>query len=179
MRYSETSESLRENKDFQIVYRYGRSAANRTLVIYAYPRAGEMRKLQAKIDAAKTDEDPEDPADSGKKGREEAAGEGNSAGTGKSDGTGKAAGKLRMPHSWKVTGYEKNRVGISVSKKVGNSIVRHHLCRLIRESYRKNEDRFVGGLDLVVIARPGARELPFSDIERALLSVSRRLGVLR
>ena len=37
---------------------------------------------------------------------------------------------------------EKNRLGISVSKKVGNSVVRHHLSRLIRESYRLNEQLF-------------------------------------
>ena len=167
MRYSETSESLRENKDFQIVYRRGRSAANRALVIYAYPRAEEMRKFQAKIDAVKAAEDSGKPSEDGKTEQaEEVRKE-------------KAAAKLRMPHSWKMAGYEKNRVGISVSKKGGNSVVRHHLCRLIRESYRKNEDRFVGGLDMVVIARPGARELSFSDIDRALLSVSRRLGVSR
>ena len=32
---------------------------------------------------------------------------------------------------------DKNRLGISVSKKVGNSVIRHHLTRLIREGYRK------------------------------------------
>ena len=37
--------------------------------------------------------------------------------------------------------YTKNRLGISVSKKVGNSVVRHRVTRLIRESYRLNEDR--------------------------------------
>ena len=41
---------------------------------------------------------------------------------------------------------EKNRIGISVSKKVGNSIVRHRLTRLIRESYRLNEEAFEKGL---------------------------------
>ena len=46
-----------------------------------------------------------------------------------------------------------NRLGISVSKKVGNSIVRHRLTRLIRESYRLQEDMFSSGRDIVVIAR--------------------------
>ena len=46
-----------------------------------------------------------------------------------------------------------NRLGIQVSKKVGNSVVRHRLTRLIRESFRLNENSFKHGLDLVVIAR--------------------------
>ena len=37
---------------------------------------------------------------------------------------------------------DKNRLGISVSKKVGNSVIRHHLTRLIREGYRLQEDMF-------------------------------------
>lgn len=139
MKYSNTSESLKDNRDFQKVYQYGKSAANRTLVLYMYPRAEKMRQLEQ--------------------------GEGEKV--------------PRMPYSWKTAGYTKNRVGISVSKKVGNSVVRHHLCRLVRESYRLNEDKFDRGLDLVVIVRPGARELPFSDIDRALLHVSRKLGVLQ
>ena len=36
----------------------------------------------------------------------------------------------------------RNRLGISVSKKVGNSVVRHRLTRLIRESYRMSEETF-------------------------------------
>ena len=44
---------------------------------------------------------------------------------------------------------EINRLGISVSKKVGNSVVRHHLARLIRESYRLHEDMFNSGLDML------------------------------
>ena len=56
---------------------------------------------------------------------------------------------------------QENRIGISVSKKVGNSVVRHRITRLIRESYRLNEQKFVGGLDIVVIARPGAKERRF------------------
>ena len=63
----------------------------------------------------------------------------------------------------------KNRIGISVSKKVGNSVIRHHITRLIRESYRLQEDMFNSGLDIVIIARAAAREKKYKDIESALL----------
>ena len=53
-------------------------------------------------------------------------------------------------------GLQENRIGISVSKKVGNSVVRHHLTRLIRESYRLSEEHFRCGIDIVVIARTSA-----------------------
>ena len=53
-------------------------------------------------------------------------------------------------------GLEKNRLGISVSKKVGNSIVRHRLTRLVRESYRLSEEHFRCGIDIIVIARTSA-----------------------
>lgn len=63
----------------------------------------------------------------------------------------------------------KNRLGISVSKKVGNSIVRHRLTRLIREGYRLQEDRYRCGLDIVVIARTGAKGKSYCEIESAML----------
>ena len=65
--------------------------------------------------------------------------------------------------------YMKNRLGISVSKKVGNSVVRHRLTRLIRESYRLQEEHFKRGLDIVVIARNSAKGKSYHDIESALL----------
>lgn len=102
------SESLKKNKDFQNVYRKGKSQANKYLVMY-------LRKNDS----------------------------------------------------------EKNRLGISVSKKVGNSVVRHRLTRLIRESYRLNEDRFQRGYDFVVIARPQAKDCGFHEIESALLHMAR------
>ena len=107
------SESLKKNRQFQFVYKFGRSKANKYLVMYV-----------------------------------------------------------------KENGLGRNRIGISVSKKVGNSVVRHHLCRYVRESYRLHDKEFVRGLDMIVIVRPGARELTFSEFDRALLHVSRKLGVL-
>ena len=98
------SESLKKNRDFQIVYRKGKSYANKYLVMYVLENQTE-----------------------------------------------------------------KNRLGISVSKKVGNSVIRHHLTRLIRESYRLHEDMFNSGLDIVVIARNTAKEVSYHEIESALL----------
>ena len=63
----------------------------------------------------------------------------------------------------------KNRIGISVSKKVGNSVIRHHITRLIRESYRLQEDMFNSGLDIVIIARAAAKNKKQKDIESAML----------
>ena len=66
-------------------------------------------------------------------------------------------------------GHMENRLGISVSKKVGNSVIRHHVTRLIRESYRLQEDMFNSGLDIVVIARNTAKDISYHEVESALL----------
>ena len=102
------SESLKKNRDFQTVYRKGRSLANKYLVMYILEN-----------------------------------------------------------------GTDRNHRGISVSKKVGNSVVRHHLTRLVRESYRRNEESFQRGLDLIVVVRPGAKEINYWDMESALLHVGK------
>ena len=101
------SESLKKNKDFQNVYRNGKSCANRNLVMYVMEN-----------------------------------------------------------------GKSENRLGISVSKKVGNSVVRHHLTRLIRESYRLNEEKFLCGKDIVVVVRVNAKDISFHDMQSSLLHIS-------
>lgn len=68
---------------------------------------------------------------------------------------------------------DKNRLGISVSKKVGNSVVRHHVTRLVRESYRLQENIFNSGLDIVVIARANAASASYAEIESALLHLGK------
>ena len=64
---------------------------------------------------------------------------------------------------------DKNRLGISVSKKVGNSVIRHHLTRLIREGYRLQEDMFNSGLDIVVVARSTAKDISYHEVESTML----------
>ena len=107
MKYKD-AESLKKNRDFQLVYKTGTSYVNKYLVMYA-----------------------------------------------------------------KENQLEKNRIGISVSKKVGNSVVRHRLCRLVRESYRLHEDVFRRGFDIVVVARVSAKERTFREIESAFLHLGR------
>ena len=66
-----------------------------------------------------------------------------------------------------------NRLGISASKKIGNSVVRHRFCRLVRESYRLHEDIFNSGLDIVVVARKGIDVVGYHEIESALLHLAK------
>lgn len=72
-----------------------------------------------------------------------------------------------------------NRVGISVSKKVGNSVVRHRLTRLIREVYRLHEDMFNSGLDIVVLARVNAKSILYTDMESAVLHLAKLHKIMK
>lgn len=74
---------------------------------------------------------------------------------------------------------ETGRLGISVSKKVGNSVVRHRLSRLIRESYRLNENQFHSGWDIIVIARQTAKGRSYDEISSAVLHLAKLHRILR
>ena len=73
---------------------------------------------------------------------------------------------------------DKNRIGISVSKKVGNSVVRHRMCRLIRESYRLQEAVFNSGLDIVVVVRVSAANIGYKEMESALLHLGKLHSII-
>ena len=108
------SESLKKNRQFQFVYKNGKSYANKYLVMYV-----------------------------------------------------------------KENGTERNRIGISVSKKVGNSVVRHRITRLVRESYRLQEAMFNSGLDIVIVARAGAASVDYFEIEKALLHLGKLHHIIK
>ena len=79
----------------------------------------------------------------------------------------------------KENGLGINRLGISVSKKVGNSVVRHRVTRLVRESYRLHESIFNSGLDIVVVARPSAATVGYEEVESALLHLGKLHKIIK
>ena len=85
---------------------------------------------------------------------------------------GSYANKLLVMYILK-NGTDMNRIGISVSKKVGNSIVRHRLTRLIRESVRLDSDRIEKGYDIVIVARVGLQEKNYFETRDAVLHLLR------
>lgn len=71
-----------------------------------------------------------------------------------------------------------NKVGISVSKKVGNSVVRSRSKRLILESYRLNYIDLKKGYDYVFVARVKLKDKNFHDVEKAMLNLYKKAGLL-
>ena len=75
-------------------------------------------------------------------------------------------------------GQEKNRFGISVSKKVGNSVVRHRTGRLIREVCRLHENEFDTGYDIVFVARVRTKGIDYFKMEYELMRLAKRAGIV-
>ena len=75
-------------------------------------------------------------------------------------------------------GLQENRLGISVSKKVGNSVQRHRITRLVRENYRSLEENFLRGLDIVVVARVNSKGIGYKEVESALRHLGKLHGIV-
>ena len=74
---------------------------------------------------------------------------------------------------------ECNRVGITVSKKLGKAHIRNRTRRRIREVYRLNEDRFKPGWDIVVVARTRCIGADFRKLTKASLALAEKAGILQ
>ena len=72
-----------------------------------------------------------------------------------------------------------NRVGVTVGKKLGHAVVRNRVRRRLREIYRLNEDRFVPGWDIVVVARSRCIGADFHKLTNAYLSLAEKAGILK
>ena len=74
---------------------------------------------------------------------------------------------------------EGNRVGITVSKKLGKAHIRNRTRRRIREVYRLNEEQFQPGWDIVVVARTRAVDAEFAKLTKSYLSLAKKAGLLK
>ncbi len=71
-----------------------------------------------------------------------------------------------------------NRVGITVSKRLGKAHVRNRVRRRLREVYRLNEEQFAPGWDIVVVARTKSVRASFDQLTKAYLSLAKKAGIL-
>jgi len=72
-----------------------------------------------------------------------------------------------------------NRLGLTVSTKLGHAVVRNRMRRRLREIVRLNEGRLQNGYDVVIVARTAAVEAEFAALTRAFLTAADRVGLLK
>jgi len=74
-------------------------------------------------------------------------------------------------------GKDINRIGYTVSKKLGKAVTRNRIRRRMREVYRHNIHRLKKGFDIVAVARSKTADAAYSEIEEAFLRACEELGI--
>ena len=72
-----------------------------------------------------------------------------------------------------------NRIGVSATKKLGNSVLRNKTRRRIKEAYRLNQDKVRQGYDIVFLTRANAKNTSYKEIESAILHILKISGLLK
>lgn len=92
--------------------------------------------------------------------------------------SGKSAASRELALYCRKNRTSENRLGITVSSKIGNAVTRNRVRRRIKEAYRLNESLFRQGFDIVVVARSRSAQSGFESLLAALLSSAGRCGLL-
>jgi ribonuclease P protein component len=72
-----------------------------------------------------------------------------------------------------------SRLGVITSRRIGGAVARSRARRLLRESFRLNQNLLVQPVDLILVARPSIVGKCFSQVERDFLASLRRAGLLK
>ena len=72
-----------------------------------------------------------------------------------------------------------NRLGLTVSKKIGKAVVRNRIRRRLREIFRLNNGSFRQGYDVIIVARMRAVSANYRKLETDVLSCCERLQLLK
>lgn len=91
--------------------------------------------------------------------------------------TGRSRANRSMVMYLRENGTGWNRIGISASKKIGNSVVRHRMVRLVREAFRLHIQETKQGYDIVVVVRATAVGQTYKEIEQAYLHLLQLHGI--
>ena len=79
----------------------------------------------------------------------------------------------------KRTGRSENRMGVTVSNKIGKAVVRNRVRRRLREIYRLHETELARGTDLVIVARSRSVGAAYAQLDKAYMKAVKELGLTR
>ncbi|MEH7503398.1 ribonuclease P protein component [Neobacillus drentensis] len=89
------------------------------------------------------------------------------------------ANRQFVVYSLKKEGQDYFRIGLSVSKKIGNAVTRNRIKRYVRQSVFELNDQLAPGNDYVIIARKPAAEMDFFEVKKSLTHVLKVGKVLK
>lgn len=92
---------------------------------------------------------------------------------------GKTAADGRLALYVRRNGRNGNRLGLTVSTKLGHAVVRNRTRRRLREIYRQHEDELICGMDVVIVARVRAASSSYHQLEESFLRLARKLELIR
>jgi ribonuclease P protein component len=75
-------------------------------------------------------------------------------------------------------GSGENRLGVTVSTKLGGAVQRNRIRRRLKEIYRLNEKALFAGYDIVIVARMRSRHAGYKELESSVMTLFKKLRLV-